>query len=125
MPATAARIGFITEPFRRAVATTTAAETRHGNFARETDDPIETWFADVDDAQTRADARQALLSVDRRMFEVTISGRDVSGLLSLLASTSIPTGRYIDEERGVDMPVMATEFIVDIEAQSATFKVWG
>lgn len=125
MTATSARIGFVLEPYRRAVAETAGTAARHGNLARETSDPIESWFAAVADAQTRADARQALLSVDRRMFEVKISGRDAETVLGLLSYTTVPLARYVDEERDLDMPVIIASATVDIESQSASLKVWG
>lgn len=123
MVATPARIGFVIEPYRRATSETPAVATRHGNLARETDDPLETYFASLVDAQSRADARQALLSPDRRRFSVPVV--DVDFALGLLDADQITTARFIDEERGVDMPVIITEVVIDAEGGSAQLKVWG
>lgn len=125
MVATTTRIGFVIEPYRRAVSETASAADRHGNLARETDDPLDTWFSTVADAQIRADERQALLSPDRRLFDIEIVGTDVDALLDLLEAETVPAGRLIDTERDIDRPVIATEFKVDLAAQSATIKVWG
>ena len=37
----------------------------------------------------------------------------------------VPGGTFIDTERGLDIPVIATEFVIDIDAQGASIKVWG
>lgn len=123
MTATPTRIGFVIEPYRRAVSETPDAATRHGNLARESADPLETYFAALPDAQARADERQALLSPDRRRFSVPVA--DVEAVLDLLDSEEVLTARYVDTERDIDQPVIITEIVVDAEAQSALIKVWG
>ena len=65
MPATPARIGFITQEFRLAVAQDLSVKTRHGNQARKTEEPMPTFFDSADDAQVVAAARQALLEIGR------------------------------------------------------------
>jgi hypothetical protein len=127
MPATPARIGFVTRPYRRAVSETPSVTARHGSLARETADPLETWFSTVADAQMRADERQALFSPDRRIFTVSLS--DADELLALLGAGEdegeVPTARFIDIERGVDMMALVTEVVIDTESQQASVKVWG
>lgn len=123
MTATPTRIGFVIEPYRRSVSETPAAAARHGNLARESADPIETYFATLSDAQIRANERQDLLSPDRRRFSVPVA--DVEAVLDLLDSEEVLTARYVDIERGIDQPVIVTEIVVDSEAQSALLKVWG
>ncbi|MGF7152598.1 hypothetical protein [Novosphingobium gossypii] len=123
MTATPARIGFVIEPYRRAVTETLAVTARHGNLARETADPLESYFATVLDAQERADQRQDLLSPDRRRFSMAIL--DVDTALDLLDSEEIVTARLIDPERGIDGRYIITDVVVDTEANVATAKVWG
>jgi hypothetical protein len=123
MTATPTRIGFVIEPYRRAVSETPAAAARHGNLARETADPLETYFATLADAQTRADERQDILSPDRRRFSVPVA--DVEAVLDLLDGEKVLTARYVDTERRIDQPMIITEIVVDTEAQSALIKVWG
>lgn len=123
MTATPARIGFVTEPFRRAIAETPAAANRHGAMARESADPVDSYFATVADAQLHADDRQALLSPDRRRFSVAIF--DVELALELLDAEEVLTARLIDPERGLDRSMIITEVVIDAEGHSAEIKLWG
>lgn len=129
MVATPTRIGFVIEPYRRAVSETLTVSDRHGNLGRESADPIDTYFASTSVAQQRADERQDLLSRDRRMFSASIT--DVEAMLPLLDvgdegdDGGLPTARFIDTERGIDMPAIITEVVIDTEAHAATVKFWG
>jgi hypothetical protein len=123
MPATAARATFIRNAFRRVVASTSAMQVRYGNLARISDDPIETFFDSVANAQIIADARQALLGTERRRFKPVVN--DATDALALAYSQSAPLGRYIDTERSADMTVIISDMVIDLEKNSATFTVWG
>jgi hypothetical protein len=123
VPATAARIGFIQSEFRRVVATTPSAQTRFGSLARESDDPVETFFDSAADAQVIADARQALLSPERRRFRVNTVG--AAEILALPYVGAVPIGRYVDTERAADRPVLLGEIIVDLSRDKASLTVWG
>lgn len=125
MPATASRIGFVLRAYRSAVSETPATAARHGNLARESADPIEAYFSSKADALTRATERQDMLSADRRMFDVKVAGADLETLADMLAATEIPQGVFIDDERGIEMDVIATEVFVDLATQSGSIKVWG
>lgn len=126
MPATPSRIGFVLEPYRRAVSTTELATERYGNLARTTADPIDSRFANLEDAQERADERQALLSPSRRRFQVVATNiDDMLWLITGDGTPEVPVGTYIDEERGISMPVFANDVVFDLRAQTATFTVWG
>lgn len=124
MPATTARIGFIREPFRRAISENATMRTRHGQDARESDDPVETFFDNVADAQTMADARQTLLAREARRFEVTAKGCDEALALGYVAGTC-PTASYADTERDASMNGLIAEFGIDFAKQTQTFVVWG
>lgn len=124
MPATPSRIGFITQEYRRATSETAAAATRHGKLARESEDPIETFFDDVEDAQVMADARQTLLSSERRRFAPRVVGMDEALALTYLSGT-IPLGHYTDTERSADMSVLVAEIGFDFARQQCEFTVWG
>lgn len=124
MTATAARIGFITEQFRRVVSETTSVSTRHGDLARESEDPIETFFDDVDDAQLVADARQTLLSPERRRFTVRVRGVSEAMGLDYVAGT-IPLADFVDTERAADFTGLIGEIGIDFERQQAQFSIWG
>lgn len=123
MAATPARIGFVLEAYRRAVSETAAAGERHGNLARETADPLETWFSARVDAQARADERQDLLSEDRRLFSLTVV--DAEEMLALLDAEGPITALFVDEERDINKLMVVTELSIDMERQVATVKVWG
>lgn len=123
MPAIASRIGFIMSEFRRAISTTQAAQDRFGSAARQTADPIETYFDRVQDAQVMADERQALLSAERRRFKTTVKG--VEEVLALDLSAGIPAAQYVDTERGADRTVLISEIVIDLDRQNTTMTVWG
>ena len=123
MAATPARIGFILQQFRRATSEDAAVKDLYGNLARKSDDPIETWFDDPDDAQAMADARQALLGTERRRFRVMV--RDVTELLDLSLAPAAPLARYADTEREVDRTVMVCDLSIDLARDNAALTLWG
>lgn len=123
MVATSTRIGFVIENYRLVTAKDNAVYGNYGNLARESDDPVDCYFASINDAQERCDERQALLGQDRQLY--TIISTDAEALLDLLGSSSVPRARFIDTEREVDINAIITEFSVDLDTQTATLKVWG
>lgn len=124
MPATPTRIGFVLEEWRRAVSETSEVTALFGDLARKTDDPMETFFDSVDDAQIMADRRQALLSPVRRLFSASAKG--LSAAQDIVYTTGkVPNGRYVDEERACDRRVLVTEVGYDFEKQQSKFTVWG
>lgn len=124
MPATPARIGFVLEEWRKAISEDGAVRARHGKDARESDDPIPTFFDSVSDAQTMADERQELLGVERRRFRVEVAGLK-DGLALPRTGPLIPNVRYTDPRRGVDMRGTVCEIGFDFDKQRTTFMVWG
>lgn len=124
MPASPTRIGFITQEFRRATSETPSAQTRHGTLARESEDPVETFFDNVADAQLIADARQALFSPERRRFSPRVTGINEAISIDYLSGT-IPVAHYIDAERAVDRNMILTEITLDFSKQQAELPVWG
>ena len=132
MPATPARIGFIQQEFRRAVSETAAMRTRYGALARETDDPVPTYFDNEADAQVIADARQALLGTERRRFKVVT--KDIEGVLALGFTGDIPVARFVDgnltldrtrDRKEIDQAMLISEIMVDLGKNSATLTLWG
>lgn len=125
MPATPARIAFVLQPFRRAVATADDTKRRYGNLAREAADPVESCFAEIEDAQQRADERCALLSDDRRSFKVKVADID-ERLIAILSADYVPEVRLTDTERHIfDRPMLVSSFAIDTDAQGAEFIIWG
>jgi hypothetical protein len=154
MPATPSRIGFITQQFRVATAgPDNGVETLYGNAARDTPEPLETFFDSVADAQIMADERMALLSVQRSLVSVSIDGADVgadlnqniagsaallletgssilleSGSLLLLESSgevALATVRIIDDEQDRNSLGIIVGVSVDQAAGRTTLQVWG
>ncbi len=123
MPATPSRIGFILNQFRRSVATDDDVKVRYGSLARESDDPVETFFVNPDDAEIIAAERLALLSADRRRFRAVIT--DVEGMIDLDLSTSAPLVRYVDPNRSADMPALVAEVAIDLGRDTTTVILWG
>lgn len=123
MPATPSRIGFVQSEFRRATSVTASVQTRYGALARQSDDPVVTFFDNVADAQIVADARQALMSAERRRFRVGVS--TVEEALALSYIGAVPKGRYVDSERNANLPVLVSEITVDLSRLNAAFTVWG
>lgn len=123
MPATPSRIGFIMQEFRKAVSETSSVQTRYGSLARQSDDPIPTWFDSEADAQDVADARQALLAPERRRFRTSVVG--VSEILAIDYIGAVPVATYIDDERGCNRPMLVSEIVIDLGKQSAELTLWG
>lgn len=123
MPATPARIGFVQQEFRRAISTTSSVQTKYGSLARQSDDPIETFFDNVSDAQTVANARQSLMSGDRRRFNVQVTG--LSEVLALAYTSAAPLARYVDPERQCDFSAVVCDIRINFGRQSAAMTVWG
>jgi len=124
MPASPSRIGFVMEPVRRAVSETAAVTERHGSLARRDDEPVETFFDSVADAHTMADARQALLSPERRRFSVTVAGLDAALELDI-AGPELPVGSWNDPDKSLARDVAVSGVGFDFGAQKAALVVWG
>lgn len=102
MAATPSRIGFMMQPVRRAAADTPSVFARHGALARKDDDPVETFFENVADAELVARERQALLSPERRRWSVKVKELDEVLATGIDTPSVLPKARYIDEHRRVD-----------------------
>lgn len=128
MPASSARIAFVRQQYRTAVAEDEDVKTAYGESARDSSDddgePIETFFDSVADAQAMADERLALLSADRRRFR-----QDVDEVLSFTGdldfSQVTPAVTVIDDERSADHPAAAVEIAVRFGDDRTTIISWG
>lgn len=124
MPASPARIGFVTTPFRRVIAGPDAeVEARFGPLARDNTEPVETFFDGEADAQVIANERLALLSPTRRMFEHSISGDKHGRALDF--TESLPTARVIDDDRSYDASALVVSIAVDLGRSATEFTTWG
>lgn len=124
MPATPSRIGFITSDVRIVTAgPNTTVEALYGNTARDTVEPLETFFDDTADAQSMANERLALLEVKRSLVPVSIDGTDfAAGLDRTLA---LPTCRVIDDEQGRNSLALIVGVTIDFNTGRSTLETWG
>lgn len=123
MPATPARIGFIMQEFRRTAVESATIKARYGSKARQTADPIPTYFDSATDAATVAAARQALLGTERRRFRVSLNG--ASAGLGLTYVGAAPKVRYVDSERSANLAALGAEISVDLGRDNTTLMIWG
>lgn len=124
MPATASRIGFITQAVRNATAgPDSAVATKYGEQARDTAEPLECFFDNVDDATIVATARLSLLSPDRRRLLAEISGADIGRALPYNLVT--PGARIVDAEKAADLNCAIVEIGMDFEADRTVLSNWG
>lgn len=124
MPATPSRIGFITADVRRVTAGPNAAvEAKYGKLARDTKEPIETFFDTTSDALAMATERLSLLSPDRRLVSFTVSGVDTG--LALSFSGVMPTAKRISSEFSLDDTASIVKIDIDFESDTTTLTCWG
>jgi hypothetical protein len=124
MPATPARIAFITQEFRTARIEDATVRSRYGKQARESDDPVVTNFDSVADAQTTAQARMNLLGVARRLYSVRATGLDEALGLNFLTGT-IPVATFTDSEKEANGPHAISAIGFDFDKQQCSFTLWG
>lgn len=123
MPAEPSRIGFILNQFRRSVVEDLDVKARYGSAARQSDDPIPTFFDNEADADVIAAERQDLQSKDRRRFRVAMTGAE--DVLNIDLSSVAPLVRYVDTRRSADMPAILCEVSIDLGRDSTTAILWG
>jgi hypothetical protein len=122
--ATPARIAFIMQEWRHVQLEDATARARYGKLARESADPLETFFDSVSDAQTMATARMGLLATERRRFSVRAGGLDEALALNLLSGT-IPVATFVDAEKDANRPTLIAEIGFDFAKQQMQFTLWG
>lgn len=125
MTATAARIGFITQEFRSALAgPDSGVATKYGDLARDTkDDPVQTHFDLVADAQIFADERLTLLKRDARRMTIDISGVETG--LGIDFSQAVPAATVIDDERGLNRAMLGASITIDFGKNQTNIVAWG
>lgn len=110
MPATPARIGFITQEYRIAEATDAFVEAAYGKSARKDDEPLETYFVNLPDAEDIADERRDILSRRQRIMASILGKAE-----SLSYRGALPNARVIDDEREYDRTALVQEISIDYE----------
>ena len=124
MPATASRIGFITQEFRVSTSEDTVdVPAKYGSLARKTDEPLETLFDDIDDTQAICTERFTLLSADRRRFQQAVSGE--AFVLGLAYEETTPAVTVVDTERAADFAAAIVQLGVDFETGKSAVMTWG
>jgi hypothetical protein len=154
MPATPSRIGFITQQFRIATAgPDSAVEALYGNAARDTPEPLESFFDDVADAEVLATERLDLLKVRRNLVTVSIDDAEIGALLADSVSVSqrmlletdgfllledgsfllldpggelaLSTVRIIDDEQDRNSLALVVGVAIDMARGRTTLETWG
>ena len=124
MPASPARIGFITNPVRQATAGPDAAvEAKYGKSARETDEPVDSNLETLADAQALADERLALLGADRRLVQVVIGSIDE--VIQMPLYPHLPRIHMVDEELDLDRNMWIISIYPDFEKNECMLELWG
>jgi len=125
MVATPARIGFISKATRSVLATDGLVTTKYGQLARDTkDEPIDTYFDSLTDANAVLNERFNLLKADRRRFKQTVRG--VLDVNSTFAYTqTVPTVTVVDDERLANLSALMVEIAVDPLNDRTEVISWG
>ncbi len=124
MPATASRIGFISQGVRNAIAGPDASVVaKYGDQTRDTEEALECFFDSVADATAVANERLTMLSPDRRRMLMEITGPATGQSLDFNEIT--PTARVIDAEKAADFPAAVVEIGIDYDAGKTILTVWG
>lgn len=124
MTATPARIGFILRPDRWAVAASTDIKARYGKSARESAEPVETFFDSVEDADLVAAERLSIWGAPRRKFQVRAVGLDEAMEIDPAAAT-MPVTQFTDAERDANGMMIAGDLGFDFAKQECEFTLWG
>lgn len=123
MAATPARIGFILEDYRRAITENATTKAQYGSLARKSDDPVETFFDEVGDAEVMAQERLDMLSAARRRFTVQVTG--VFEVLDMEYTEGLPVVRYRDLDRDIDRMMVVGDIAIDLGRNGAALNIWG
>ncbi len=125
MPATPARIGFISQEFRTDFAEDIAVKARYGNAARDTTSGIvETFFDTLADVKAIAEERLTLLKADRRKVKATTRGI-VAFTGGLDFSQNLPAMRVIDPEKLIDRNMALVSIKRSYGANTTELGLWG
>lgn len=141
MPATPARIGFVMQEYRSAIASDAAVKTKWGAAARDTsavkdpasqpadkidaEAPIPTLFDNVADAQAVVNERLALLGAARRKYEVQL-GELLDFSAGLDFRTTLPALGLIDPEKDANLSALLVSVdALDFETDKTTVQLWG
>lgn len=124
MAVTAERQAFITAEFRIVKSGPDAlVETKYGQLARKSTEPIPSFFTTEADAQAIVSARHALQSGDRRRFTTAMDGAATG--LGLSYETTTPCVQVIDDERLANHAACVSAFSIDLAAETTTLETWG
>lgn len=120
MPATVADIAAGTRAAAVATWSDPAIQSRYPSARDGSAEPSAGYFDAIADAQAIANARGALLGVDRRRFAVT-----VDDLVWIDPTTGLPTFRLVDTENAVAAPMLVSQIAVNLEDETTALEMFG
>lgn len=113
----------ISAAIRRARIETFESATIKARYPSARDDsgsPAEGFFDSAANALTAAQARGALLGVERRRFAVR-----AADIVNLTPNLGVPTVTLKDAEQGVDGAFLVARIELSLEDETTTFEVFG
>ena len=124
MPADPSIIGQLTNEYRRVIAGPLPdIEAQFGEAARDTPEPIETFFTRTADAQTMANERLTLQGQKRRLVEVDCADDGIPFTLDF--TKSLPTAQVTNDEMSLERPMLVVGMETDLANERTNLICWG
>lgn len=120
MPATDADIAAASRDAVTATWSNATIAARYPSARDGSVDPARGYFDSLADAQAMADARGALIGVERRRFAVV-----AEEVLAIDPTAGVPQARVIDSEQALDATMLAARIEVDLEQDRTSLEVFG
>lgn len=120
MPATDADIAAASRDAVTATWSNAAIAVRYPSARDGSLDPARGYFDSLADAQAIADARGALIGVERRRFTVV-----AEEVLAIDPTSGVPQARVIDSEQALDATMLGARVEVDLEQDRTSMELFG
>lgn len=120
MPATDADIAAASRDVVTATWSNAAIAARYPSARDGSVEPARAYFDSLADAQAMANARGALIGVERRRFAVV-----VEQVLAIDPTAGVPQARVIDGEQALDATMLGARVEVDLEQDRTSLEVFG
>ena len=120
MPATDADIAAASRDVVTATWSNATIAARYPSARDGSLEPARGYFDSLADAQAMADARGALIGVERRRFAVV-----VEEVLPIDPAIGVPQVRLVDTEQVVNSTFLASRIEVDLEQDRTSYELFG